>query len=160
MSAYLKFREHQLAIDLDIEDPSVAGDQAQVDDVVLEFSEQLSGRAHGAVGVVSGQAVGDGDLVFGHVRSRGAGVYGIFADRPGFCLFATGRPSVEHPRRPEAIDDVPLREQDIGCPAVRVTGIEADLDQEFLALIEAGLASDIAACGVGQIGGEVQRIYT
>jgi hypothetical protein len=57
---------------------------------VLEFGEQLSGRAHGAVRVVSGQAVGDGDSVLGHLGFRGLGLglgLGmILADGLRFCL--------------------------------------------------------------------------
>lgn len=53
----------QLVIHHDVEDPGAAGDQDQVVDEVLVVPEDVIHRAHGAVQVVSGNAVRDRDSV-------------------------------------------------------------------------------------------------
>ena len=70
MSIHIEFGKDQLVVYRDVKDALVSRYEAQVCDVVLQSRENLKGRAHGADGVVSRQAVGDGDVGFGHVASR------------------------------------------------------------------------------------------
>lgn len=52
-----------LAVNDDIEDAGAPGHESQVSDHMLVVAEQVVRRAHGAVGIVSRNAVGDRDAM-------------------------------------------------------------------------------------------------
>lgn len=51
------------AIHDDVEDAGATGDEGQIGDHVLVVAEQVASRAHGAVGIISRDAVGDRDAM-------------------------------------------------------------------------------------------------
>jgi hypothetical protein len=55
----------EFAVDLDVEDTLAPGHQRDVTDDVLVVVEQVVHRAHGTVGIVSRNAVGQPDVVGG-----------------------------------------------------------------------------------------------
>jgi len=60
--------EHRV-VDFDVEDTAAAGHEGQFGDDVLVVVEEITSRAHGAVGIVSGHAIGDSDLMPFHAFS-------------------------------------------------------------------------------------------
>jgi len=60
--------EHRV-VDFHVEDPAAAGHEGQFGDDVLVVVEEITSRAHGAVGIVSGHAVGDSDVMPFHAFS-------------------------------------------------------------------------------------------
>ncbi len=63
--------EDQLTIDANIKDTSATGNEGEIGDDVLIVGQEVVGRAHGASGIVSRDAIGDGDsiLLFRHEAS-------------------------------------------------------------------------------------------
>lgn len=60
--------EHRV-VDFHVEDSAAAGHEGQFGDDVLVVVEEITSRAHGAVEIVSGHAVGDSDLMPFHAFS-------------------------------------------------------------------------------------------
>ena len=56
-----------LPVDSDVEDSLATGDKAEIRNNVLVVGQQIPGHAHGVIGIVSRNAVGDFDRV-AHVR--------------------------------------------------------------------------------------------
>jgi hypothetical protein len=57
VAAGFEFGVHQLAVDADLIASAVGGDQADGFDLWLKVAEQLTGQAHGPIGVVSDRTV-------------------------------------------------------------------------------------------------------
>ena len=71
VTARLTLAVEHLTIHHDIEDAGGAGDQTKVLDDMLVVAEQIIRHAHGAIGIVSGNAVGDLDTVsHAHILAR------------------------------------------------------------------------------------------
>ena len=67
MAAGFKFRIDQFVVDADLIASAVGRNQADGFDLRLKMLEQLSGQAHGPIGVVSDRAVNNLDFHHGNV---------------------------------------------------------------------------------------------